>query len=105
MTWRSKKQNVISLSNAKVECCALHHAITDLSCLKILLTELGFSPKKPIVLFCDNTVAIAIVTNPLKHDKIKHIKHDRNYITYNLKSSDIKVLYIKTLEYLADIMV
>lgn len=40
--WISKKQKVVSLSTTKVEYCAPHHAITELSLLKILLSELGY---------------------------------------------------------------
>ena len=53
MTWRSKKQRVVSLSIAEVEYCALHHATTELTWQRILFSEVGFGPKKPIVLFCD----------------------------------------------------
>ena len=60
VTWRSKKQSVVSLSSAEVEYCALHHATTKLTWLRILLSELGFGPKKPMVLFCDNTTVIKI---------------------------------------------
>ncbi|XP_059650411.1 uncharacterized mitochondrial protein AtMg00810-like [Cornus florida] len=42
VTWRSKKQNVVSLSSAEAEYRALHHAITELTWLKILLSELGY---------------------------------------------------------------
>lgn len=46
--------------------------------LKILLNELGFSPKKPMILFCDNNTTIDIVNNMVQHDQMKHIKLDRN---------------------------
>lgn len=45
VTWRSKKSNVALLSNAKAEYCA-HHGIKELSWLKVLLSEIGFGPKK-----------------------------------------------------------
>ena len=38
VTWRSKKQSVVSLSNAEVEYRALHHATTKLTWLRILLS-------------------------------------------------------------------
>ena len=50
VTWRSKKQSVVSLSNAEAEYRALHHATTELTWLRILLSD-GFGPKKPMVLF------------------------------------------------------
>ena len=104
MTWRSKKQSVVSLSSAEAEYRALHHAITELTWLRILLSEIGFGPKKPMVLFCDNTAAIEIANNPVQHDRTKHIELDRNYIKENLDSGKIKIPYIKSADQLADIM-
>ena len=40
-----------------------HHATIEITWLRILLSELGFGPKKPMVLFCDNTTAIEITNN------------------------------------------
>ena len=63
VTWRSKKKSVVSLSSAEAKYRALHHATTELTWLRILLSEIGFAPKKPMVLFCDNTAAIEIANN------------------------------------------
>ncbi|KAJ4706604.1 Retrovirus-related Pol polyprotein from transposon TNT 1-94 [Melia azedarach] len=104
MNARSKKQSVVSLSSAEAEYRALYHATTELTWLRILLSELGFGPKKPMLLFCDNTVAIEIANNPVQHDRTKHIVLDRNYIKDNLDSGQIKVPYIKSADQLADIM-
>ena len=80
VTWRSTKQSVVSLSCAKAKYRALHHATTKLAWLRILLSGLGFGPKKPLVLFCDNMTTIEIANNPVEHDRTKHIELDRNYI-------------------------
>ena len=42
VTWRSKKQNKVSLSSAEADYRAMHHAIRELCWLKILLMELRF---------------------------------------------------------------
>ena len=95
---------MVSLSNAKAEYHALHHATIELTWLRILLSELGFGPKKPMVLFCDNTTAIEIANNPVQHDRTKHIEIDMNYIKDNLDSGKITIPYIKSVNQLADII-
>ena len=102
VTWRSKKQSVVSLSSVEAEYRALHHATTKLTWLRILLSELGFGPKKPMVLFCDNIATIEIANNPVQHDRTKHIELDRNYIKDNF--GQITIPYIKSANQLADIM-
>ena len=96
MTWRSKKKSVVSLSSAKAKYRAHHHQTTKLTWLRILLSELGFGPKKPMVLFCDNTTTIKIENNPVHHDRTKYIELDRNYIKDNLDYGKITIPYIKS---------
>lgn len=62
MTWRSKKQNVVSLSSAEAKYRALHHATTELTWLKLLLSELGFGPNKPMLLFCETLLLLKLQT-------------------------------------------
>ena len=104
VTWRSKKQNVVSLSSAEAEYQALHHATKELTWLRLLLRDLGYEPKKPMMIYCDNTAAIEIANNPVQHDRTKHIELDRNYIKDNLNSRRLEVSYIKREHQLADVM-
>ena len=96
---------MVSLSSAEAEYRALHHATTEFTWLRILLSEIGFGPNKPMVLFCDNTIAIETANNLVQHDITKHIELDRNYIKDNLDSSQITIPYIKSVDSLADIMI
>ncbi|XP_068649659.1 uncharacterized mitochondrial protein AtMg00810-like [Aristolochia californica] len=54
VTWRSKKQNIVARSSAKVEYRAISHTVSELLCIRSLLTELGFDNKAPMDLYCDN---------------------------------------------------
>lgn len=50
------------------------HGIYGLIWLRILLMEMGFCNRKPMVLYCDNTSAEHIVKNPVYHKTIEHIE-------------------------------
>ena len=104
VTWRIKKQNVVILFSTEAKYHALHHAIMELTWLRLLLSKLGFGPKKPMVLFCDNTTTIEIANNPIQHNQTKHIELDRNYIKDNIDSGIIRVPFIKSVNQLADMM-
>lgn len=67
-----------------------------LSWLKILLKELGFVPKKPMVLVSDNMAAIGIANNRVQHDRTKHVELDKNNIKDNLDFGSIEVPYTKS---------
>ena len=62
VTWRSKKQNVVARSLAEADYRGMAHGICELLWLQILLTKIGFKPKKPMV-YCNNQAAREIANN------------------------------------------
>ena len=44
VTWRSKKQNMVARSTAKIEYQGVAHGICELLWLRIFLTEIGLKP-------------------------------------------------------------
>ncbi|KAJ9546398.1 hypothetical protein OSB04_018941 [Centaurea solstitialis] len=51
VSWRSKKQNVVSRSSAESECRAMEQTTCELIWLRNLLGEIGFSQSKPMHLW------------------------------------------------------
>ncbi|KAB2595517.1 hypothetical protein D8674_030967 [Pyrus ussuriensis x Pyrus communis] len=49
VTWRSKKQNVVARSTTEAEYSGMAHGIYELLWLKILLTEIGFKPRRAML--------------------------------------------------------
>ena len=96
VSWRSEKQNVVSVFGAEAKYRVFHHATMELAWLRILLSELGFGSKKPMMPFCDNTITIEIAINLVQHDRTKHIELGMNYIKDNLDFGMIKVPHIKS---------
>ena len=92
VTWRSKKQKVVALSNAEAEFRGMVKGLCELLWLKKLLVEIGFAPSSEMNLFCDNKAAIDISHNPVQHDCTKHVEVDRNFIKQNLEKKIIKVV-------------
>ena len=72
VTWRSKKQNVVTKSNVEV---ALAHVICEGIWIKRILEQLMFSQAKPIQKFSGNKTVISIAHNPVLHDRPLHTKH------------------------------
>lgn len=104
VTWRSKKQKVVSLSSAEAEFRGAKHGITEILWLRRLLTDLGFSPKKTSRLYCDNKAAISIAENPVQHDRTKHVEIDRHFIREKIDRGIIELPFIRSENQLADIL-
>ena len=60
LSWKSKEQPVVVRSSAKAEYKAMAHTTSELTWLLRFLQEIGFSIQPPLLLFCDNQVAIHI---------------------------------------------
>ncbi|XP_028960593.1 uncharacterized mitochondrial protein AtMg00810-like [Malus domestica] len=76
VTWKSKKQTVIARSSVEAEYRAVAATACELIWLKGLLFELGFTSMTPMSLYCDNQAAMHIASNPVFHERIKHIEVD-----------------------------
>ncbi|CAL8137817.1 unnamed protein product [Prunus armeniaca] len=104
VTWRSKKQKVVSRSSAEAEYHGMAHGVCELLWLRRLLRDLGFGPKKPMDLYCDNKAAIAIAHNPVQHDRTKHVEVDRNFIKEKVDAEIVSFPFISSEYQLADVL-
>ena len=74
MTWKSNKQTVIFRLSVESK----YRAMPDLTCelvwIQDIMTGMGFVPKTPMRLYCDNMSAIYIVKKYVFHERTKHIE-------------------------------
>ena len=68
MTWRNKKQDVVSRSSAEAEYIAITHTTCEMVWLKNLLMEFGFKLPGAMPMHCDNQSVIYIAQNPVFHE-------------------------------------
>jgi len=74
VSWKSKKQQVVAHSSAKAEYHAMASASCELIWLKNLLADLDFGSHTPMILFCDNQAVMHIASNPVFHERTKHLE-------------------------------
>ena len=67
-------------SSAKAEYQAMALATCELIWLKQLLQELRFRNDGQITLVCDNQATLHVASNPIFHERTKHIKVDYHFI-------------------------
>ncbi|CAN0903190.1 Retrovirus-related Pol polyprotein from transposon RE1 [Linum grandiflorum] len=104
ITWRCKKQDRVAKSSTEAEYRSMSEVCSEVVWLTRLLSELGRPVQLPVALHADNTSAIQIATNPVLHERTKHIETHVHYIRELVRDGDIKLHYLKTDDQIADLL-
>lgn len=103
IVWRSKNQPAVSKSSAEVEYRTLGYTVVETVWIRKLLYDLGVVVHDPVRLYRDNINATYISTNPIQHDRRKHIAVDYHFVCEQVTASNLVVQYIPTNLQIADI--
>ncbi|XP_019105507.2 uncharacterized mitochondrial protein AtMg00810-like [Beta vulgaris subsp. vulgaris] len=103
ITWKSKKQSIVSKSSSEAEYRAMAAAASEVTWAVRLLEDLGITNLKPVTLHCDNQSTLHIAKNPVFHERTKHIKIDCHFTREKVLEGLIHRTYLPTQKQLADI--
>ncbi|WVZ70460.1 hypothetical protein U9M48_019129 [Paspalum notatum var. saurae] len=91
VSWSSKRQNTISRSSAEAEYRGVANA------------ELCAPPQRATLVCCDNISAVYMSSNPVQHQRTKHIEIDLHFVREQISFGDVHVLHVPTSSQYADI--
>jgi hypothetical protein len=74
VSWKTKKQQIVSRSYVEVECRALASTCCELMWLITFLKDFGIPHSQAALFFCDSQSAIHIAANLVYHERTKHIE-------------------------------
>ena len=102
ISWKSKKQNVVSRSSTEAEYRATASTTNEIVWLHWLLNDMGVSLFTPTPLYCDNKSAIHIAHNYVFHERTKHIEIDCHTTRQHLQCGTIALPFVSSSMQFAD---
>ena len=103
VSWSSKRQNTVSRSSAEAEYRAVANGVAEATWLCQLLLELHAPPRRASLVYCDNISAVYMSSNPVQHQRTKHIEIDLHFVRERVAVGDVRVMHIPTSSQYADI--
>lgn len=103
VSWSSKRQPTISRSSSEAEYKGVANAVAELTWIRNLMHELHRPIRNASVVYCDNIGSVYLSTNPVKHQRTKHVELDIHFVRDKVAIGEVKVLHVPTSLQYADI--
>jgi len=103
ISWSSKRQNIVSRSSAEAEYRAVANAVAEASWIRQLLSELHTPLHHAALVYCDNISTVYMSSNPIQHQRTKHIEIDLHFVRERVALGAVRVLHVPTTSQFANI--
>ena len=102
-SWSSKCQNTVTRSSAEAEYRTVANGVAEASWLCQLQQELHAPLRRSTLVYCDNISAVYMSSNPIQHQRTKHIEIDLHFVRERVAHDDVRVLHVPITSQYADI--
>jgi hypothetical protein len=103
VSWSAKHQPVVSRSSAEAEYRVVANGVAEVAWLRQLLAELHSPLSRSTLVYCNNVSAVYLSTNPVQHQRTKHVEIDLHFVRDYVAVGAIRVIHVPTTSQFADI--
>ncbi|GKB57808.1 ribonuclease H-like domain-containing protein [Tanacetum coccineum] len=94
LSWSLKRQVTLSRSSTEAEYRGVANTIAETCWLRNLLRELHTPLSTATLVYCDNVSAVYLSSNPVQHQRTKHIEIDIHFVRDLVAAGHIRVLHV-----------
>ena len=104
ISWKCTRQKTIAQSSTEAEYMGACAAVKEAIWFRKLLFDLRLLKQEPTVIYEDNRGCIALSTNPVNHERNKHINVKYHLIRQAAENKQIVLVYKSTEDITADLL-
>nr|GFA94487.1 ribonuclease H-like domain-containing protein [Tanacetum cinerariifolium] len=91
------QQPMLSRSSAEAEYRGVSNAVAETCWIRNLLRELHTPLSSATIVYCDNVSAVYLYSNPVQHQRTKHIEIDIHFVRDLVTTRQVRVLHVPPL--------
>lgn len=103
ISWSPKRQHTISRSSAEAEYRGVANAVSEATWLRYLLLEIKIPLFRATLVYYDNVSVIYLSSNPVKHQRTKHVEIDIHFVWEKVALGHVHVHHVPSAQQFADI--
>nr|GFA31904.1 ribonuclease H-like domain-containing protein [Tanacetum cinerariifolium] len=103
LSWSSKHQLTLSRSSAEAEYRGVANVVAETCWIRNLLRELHTPLSSATIVYCDNVSAVYLSSNPVQHQRTKHIEIDIHFVQDLVATGQVRILHVPSRFQYADI--
>ncbi|GJT89632.1 ribonuclease H-like domain-containing protein [Tanacetum coccineum] len=94
LSWSSKRQPTLSRSSAEAEYRGVANAVAETCWVQNLLCELHTPLSYATIVYYDNVSAVYLSSNPIQHQRTKHIEINIHFVRDLVATGQVRVLHV-----------
>ena len=87
---------MVSRSSTEAEYRAVANGVAEATWLHQLLLELHAPLWRATLVYCDNISVVYVTSNPIQHQRTKHIEIDLHFVQERVAIGDLRALHVPT---------
>ncbi|GKF64019.1 ribonuclease H-like domain-containing protein, partial [Tanacetum coccineum] len=94
LSWSSKHQPTLSRSSTEAKYRGVANVVAETCWLRNLLRELHTHLSSTTLVYCDNVSVVYLSSNPVQHQRTKHIEINIHFVRDLVDVGQVRVLHV-----------